>query len=80
MICILTHSGQLHIYNSTDANDVLNRAEEYKEVPEAICLKGQSPTVVPNSKCTFPGFVHDFGNTQKGELTILAELNSASEQ
>ena len=29
---------------------------------------------MPNSKCTFPGFVQDFGNTQKGELTVLAEI------
>ena len=73
MVCILTNSGKLHIFNSTDVDDVLNRAEEYKEVSEVISLSNASPIILPNSKCTFPGYVHDFGNTQKGELTILVE-------
>lgn len=73
MVCLLTTTGQLHIFNTSNFEDVLQHVDAFREVNDTISLANDGPMLLPNQKTTFPGYVHQIGTMESGDYTVLAD-------
>ena len=72
LVCVLTTTGQLDMYNASNVEDVFNRANNFHEVL-APPIDDEWPMILPNQWARFPGNVHQIGNMYNADVTILAD-------
>ena len=75
MTCVLTMTGELHIYNALQPETALNSGHEFTEVelPRVNQTEGTSnwPMIMPNQWFRFPGTVYQIGMLNN-DITMLA--------
>ena len=72
LVCVLTTTGHLDIFNASNVEDVFNRAADFNEVI-APPIDEDWPMLQPNQWVRFPGNVHQIGNMLNADVTILAD-------